>query len=84
MPYFDTDNLNLALNFLDHINIKMDKLKGYKCAKFSSRIEQQYIDKFGKYRIGINMWQSSFLNITPSKGSMFSEEDVKKYVLHNN
>lgn len=78
MPYFNTNNIELAVGFADCINKKMQKLKGYKCAKFFSRIEDQYVEKYGKYRVGLNMWQSEFLEIAPSVASMFSEDDVKK------
>ena len=84
MPYFNTNDYQLAIDFHDHINRKMLRLKKYMCAKFTSRVEEQYIAKYGKYRIGINMWQSEFLNLMPSNGgSMFSEEDVNNILAKN-
>ena len=83
IPYFNTNESQLAIDFHDHINRKMLKLKGYMCAKFTSRVDEKYIEKYGKYRIGINMWQSDFLQIKPTAGSMFSEHDVKNMLATN-
>lgn len=79
MPYFNTNDVDLAIKFLDHINQALFKLKGYTGAQFTSRIEPEYIAKYGKYRVGLNNGQATNTGIN-SFGSMFTEEEVKKFL----
>ncbi len=77
MPYLDTNDIDLAIGFVDYINTKMFQLRGYKCAKFFSRTEKVYIDKYGKYRVGLNCGQSEALDIDPeSGGGGYTEDEI--------
>ena len=84
MPYLNTNNVDVAINFYDHINKKLLEKKGYMGAKFTSRVEKKYIEKYGKFRIGLNDYQSPLLSIVPKNGSgMFSEEKVIELLKQN-
>lgn len=77
MPYFNTNSLELAIGFHDYINKKLLEKKGYMGAKFTSRIDKKFIEKYGKFRIGLNDYQSPLLGIIPKNGSgMFCEEEI--------
>ena len=82
MPYFNTNNIDLAVDFCDYINKKMLELRGYQCAKLTSRIEQDSIDTYGKYRVGLNVVQSEALGLEPENSSLFTENEI--IVLLNN
>ena len=84
MPYLNTNSLDLAIKFYDHINRKLFEKKGYMGAKFTSRIDEKYIKKYGKFRIGLNDYQSPLLGIIPRNGSgMFCEEEVMELLEQN-
>ncbi len=72
MPYFNTNNKNLATGFVNHINKKL----GYSGAKFFIRVKPEFIEKYGLYRTGLNVGQSMKLKIEPKLGSMFTEEEI--------
>ncbi|MDD3281607.1 MAG: hypothetical protein PHC83_08570 [Bacteroidales bacterium] len=84
MPYLNTNSLDLAVGFYDYINKKLLEKKGYMGAKFTSRIDEKFIEKYGKFRIGLNDYQSPLLGITPKNGSgMFTEEEIIELLKQN-
>ena len=79
MPYFNTNNKELAVGFVNHINKKL----GYNGAKYFERVKPEFIEKYGLYRTGLNMGQSAKTGIDPKIGSMFTEEDVIELLKQN-
>jgi hypothetical protein len=79
MPYFNTNNKELAINFVNLINKKL----GYSGAKYFERIEPEFIKKYGLYRAGLNMGQSVKTGIDPKVGSMFTEEEIIELLKNN-
>ena len=72
MPYFNTNNKELAVDFVNLINKKL----GYNGAKFYTRYDIKFIRKYGLYRIGLNIGQGVKTKIEPKIGSMFTEEEI--------
>ncbi len=84
MPYLNTNNVELAIGFHDHINKKLLEKKGYMGAKFTSRVDEKFIKKYGKFRIGLNDFQSPLLGIAPQNGGgMFTEEEIIELLKQN-
>ena len=79
MPYFNTNNKELAVSFVNHINEKL----GYNGAKYFERVKPEFIEKYGLYRTGLNMGQSTKTGIDPKIGSMFTEEEIKELLKQN-
>ena len=79
MPYFNTNNKELATKFVDFINKKL----GYNGAKFFARYEIRFIEKYGEYRVGLNVGQSMKTGIDPKLGSMFTEEEIIELLKNN-
>ena len=79
MPYFNTNNRELAVSFVNHINEKL----GYNGAKYFERVDPKFIEKYGLYRTGLNMGQSAKTGIDPKIGSMFTEEEIKELLKQN-
>ena len=72
MPYFNTNNKELAIGFVNHINKKL----GYNGAKYFERVKPEFIEKYGLYRTGLNVGQSMKTEIEPKIGCGFTEKEI--------
>ena len=79
MAYFNTNNKDLAYGLYGLIN----RLLGYRGAKFFKRDEDVFIKKYGLYRVGLNNHQEEKINLSPKEGSMFNEEEVRDILRFN-
>lgn len=76
MPYFNTNNFELAEKFSKYIDTKMLQKRRYTCAKFTIRIVPEFIAKNGKYCVAINIGQCDALELVPINGTRFTDEEV--------
>jgi len=73
MPYFNTNNKELAIGFVNLINKRL----GHDGAKYFERVKPEFIEKYGLYRTGLNVGQSIKLGIEPENGgSGFCEDEI--------
>lgn len=79
MPYFNTNNKELAVGFVSLINKKL----GYNGAKYFERDKPEFIEKYGLYRTGLNVGQSMKTGIEPKLGSMFTEKEIIELLKQN-
>ncbi|MDA3840573.1 MAG: hypothetical protein PF572_05800 [Patescibacteria group bacterium] len=79
MPYFNTNDKELANNFVNLINKKL----GYNGAVYFVRVKPEFIEKYGLYRTGLNMGQATKTGIDPKLGSGFTEEEVIELLKDN-
>jgi hypothetical protein len=79
MPYFNTNNENLAQEICDYLNKRL----GYDGIYYFTRKNSFYAKKDGKHQVKINQGQAMKLNIEPKIGCKFTEEEIIELLKQN-